>query len=386
MNKMKGFWIFFLLVLVTGVHAEEQKIVVKSLQNPETCEVDYLRFPKKLYGKKFLWENDAGLSDDQYSNGMKWERTLYPDCELFADPLKGEDSTYISRSLRDLHDFLPDAVSSSNNFFGYSFGMNLYTPTDTDVDNDDLPDQLIPDDRPYSGWAYFSLSFSSIAFNDEGLPSHNSKLEVMVGALGDSAYQDRVQDAFHILIDNGLSQGWENQQEGKPGFNASFNRQRLYYSKGGHLRGELGYGYLFGTVRTELKGSLGFTYTTNSDSWVYLDKATINPSKSETVKDNLQLKSEKPFPSFKRLSFISAGVAVEPRYKFYDFFLEEDSSTGSHTYKMEDFVLDAIASVDFKVSGSQSVFAFRLVKRSKEIDTISDPHKFWQFMWNSYFN
>lgn len=87
------------------------------------------------------------------------------------------------------------------------------------------------------------------------------------------------------------------------------------------------------------------------------------------------------------ISFYSFGIKFEPRSKIYDVFLEEDASTGSNDFDIEDGVADLILSVDFKFEGSSSVFALRAVVRTEEIDSpLSDDHRFLQFMWHSFYH
>ena len=230
--------------------------------------------PKHIYNAKFMWENDVGISDRDYTNGMKWERYLYPGC-LFGLGRVGFTAAW-------LHDAIPDGPHKGQKTYpslGYAIGMNFYTPGDLEEP------MLQPEDRPYSGWLYGSL-ISERQYTEDTSPADepspvagSAKLETMLGVLGKWAQQDHVQESFHSLIDATDPQGWDNQQSGTVGFNIAYERKHYSYAGKDHVQFSYGYGANLGNVRTDVSGSLGVAFTFNPDSWAYLDTATIGPTK-----------------------------------------------------------------------------------------------------------
>jgi len=329
---------------------------------------------------------------------MKWERYLYPGC-LFGLGRVGFTAAW-------LHDAIPDGPHKGQKTYpslGYAIGMNFYTPGDLEEP------MLQPEDRPYSGWLYGSL-ISERQYTEDTSPADepspvagSAKLETMLGVLGKWAQQDHVQESFHSLIDATDPQGWDNQQSGTVGFNIAYERKHYSYAGKDHVQFSYGYGANLGNVRTDVSGSLGVAFTFNPDSWAYLDTATIGPTKrsvaaaqnfepSERNKlspEETQAASATKFPAeratLQAQRFFTASLRVEPRYKGYDFFLEEQPSTGMSTFEVERFVYDAVFSVDFKFLPN-IIMGFRDIYRSREIDSsFGEEHRFRQFMLRKYF-
>ena len=340
-----------------------------------------------------MWENDVGLSDEDYTNGMRWERHAYPECSRDAlGPL--------GRGITRLHEFL--SVGEFTRTVGYGFGMNLYTPRRTNISAPILVD------RPYSGWAYGSLIASGqrereIAGLGTGLPEIDSTVEIMLGALGSWARQDRVQRAFHELMESDLPMGWEHQQEGAVGFNLLYNRERHFYRRNSNVRLSLGYGGILGNVRSEVNAKLAFAYANDARAWQFVDTDTIPSAVPALAARAVQGDRDPPedrrcregdyqcvkgeFLSLKYWSFALSGV---PRYKAYDYFIEHDSAAGEHGIEIDRGAIDVVTSFEFKRPRSQSVFAFRYVMRSQElaspVDELNEEHRFFQFNWQSFFH
>ena len=285
-------------------------------EKADFCKRGFLGLPKNLNSKKFLWENDAGITDEDYTNGMKWERQLYPECSDYFG--KFGDSVAL------FHDhFAFSRGNFESTVFGYSFGMNFYTPGDLTVE------EHIPQDRPYSGWAYASLMHKNVGYFDDGererIPLSNSKLEIMIGLLGDWAGQDEIQIAWHDLpiIDSTDPKGWENQQDGELGINAVYNNDYYFYSLNEHLRWTLGFGLSLGNVRRELKGRIGLGYSSDRLAWGFLDSSIIEPTiaapnlqktKDESALTGASLYSVhygKREKRFKDISFFAFGLAAD---------------------------------------------------------------------------
>ncbi|MGB1547304.1 MAG: lipid A deacylase LpxR family protein [Alphaproteobacteria bacterium] len=96
---------------------------------------------------------------------------------------------------------------------GYGLGQSIFTPEDTSLR------ALIPEDRPYAGWLYASLSL--IADTGERLDT----FELNFGIVGSAALGQDVQNNFHDLIGVGRSNGWDNQLDNEPGLVLYYERK-----------------------------------------------------------------------------------------------------------------------------------------------------------------
>lgn len=268
------------LLVSASIGAEQPEKIIPP-DTSDICAINFFNLPIRLYSKKFLWENDTGFSDEDYTNGMKWERNLYSECDLFRSGASGVKTSIAGRGLDTAQKFLDQYPASDANQtlvanFGYAFGMNLYTPTDLEDPNH------IAEDRPYSGWAYVSVLQNRV-FTPGGAaagapPVEKSKFEFMIGLLGEYAEQDRIQKGFHEFGDSIRPLGWDNQQEGGFGINVVYDRSWYKYLSDGNVRFEYGYGGSLGNVRTELRARIGYVYSSNIKSWNFLDGNIISPS------------------------------------------------------------------------------------------------------------
>lgn len=99
-----------------------------------------------------------------------------------------------------------------------SVGQSLFTPDDTDAV------ALVPDDRPYAGWAYLGFSVHSIYEGALGA-GRQDLFAVEAGIVGPSALGEQTQNSFHDLIGSALSFGWDNQLDDEPGLQFIFERK-----------------------------------------------------------------------------------------------------------------------------------------------------------------
>lgn len=356
------------------------------------CERNRFGLPAHIFNKKFMWENDVGISDRDYTNGMKWERYLYQDCATSLGNL--------GVAMLLAHNAIPGVRNKpGRSNLGFSFGMNFYTPEKIDDPG------LRAFDRPYSGWAYISL-ISVKQFIDGDRLTGTSRFEAMLGVLGDWAQQDIVQKRWHEWIDSTTPEGWHNQQSGAVGINFTHERQWFSYSSSERFQFSYGYGAALGNVRTEVKALVGVGYTTNSKSWALVDTAVITPSyvgaakatdftdtdistlsdqQQEAVRANTEYDSL--LTTLKAERFFTVSVRFEPRVKGYDYFLDVPPSTGFSTFKTEDWVSDTVVSLDFKLRRlPRTIFGIREIQRSREISTPEgSEHRFRQFMLRRYF-
>jgi len=88
----------------------------------------------------------------------------------------------------------------TDNDLGVAIGQNMYTPTDITIK------ELIPNDRPYAGWLYFS-TFVDV------LPYWGGELfiENQIGMTGHDSFADDTQTLIHKWIHSRIPKGWNNQ-------------------------------------------------------------------------------------------------------------------------------------------------------------------------------
>jgi hypothetical protein len=105
-----------------------------------------------------------------------------------------------------------------NRRIGIGLGQDIYTPSDTDTS------APLPDDRPYAGWLYGTMTLQSAYTNDTGT-SHLDTFEIDLGVVGPAALGKQVQNTFHELINSPRANGWKNQLPNEPAFVVSVERK-----------------------------------------------------------------------------------------------------------------------------------------------------------------
>lgn len=146
-------------------------------------------------------------TDRHYTNGMRISR-LSP---------SGEIPGWLAAMAR-----VPSAIGRNDvepdQRWGLSIGHSMFTPDDTDAL------ALVPDDRPYAGWAYLGLSVHSVYDWPDG-GGRQDTFAVEAGIVGPSAAGEEVQNTYHKLINVALSYGWDNQLKDEPGLQFIFERK-----------------------------------------------------------------------------------------------------------------------------------------------------------------
>lgn len=90
-------------------------------------------------------------------------------------------------------------------YVGFSIGQKMLTPNDTQSSS------LITNDRPYAGWLYASLSFTSKK------PSRMDCFEFQLGVLGPAAQGKETQNFVRDSRDLAKTRGWSHQLDNEPG-------------------------------------------------------------------------------------------------------------------------------------------------------------------------
>ena len=157
--------------------------------------------PDEANAFSFTIENDLfGGTDQYYTSGFQftWQSPAH-DPPYWLDWLRGTSAF-----------FLP---SRRVQRWGLAFGQNIFTPSDTQRRHPD------PDDRPYAGWLYGAVNFTSYDDNTY------SAFELQLGVVGPSALGEQVQNNVHDWINVDRARGWDSQLKDEPGFNAILTHQ-----------------------------------------------------------------------------------------------------------------------------------------------------------------
>lgn len=159
----------------------------------------------------FQLENDFFTqltnTDRHYSNGLRLSRVSAP----------GEVPGWLGAMAKVPSLFGPGGEPDSQRW-AVSVGHSIFTPDDTDAV------ALVPDDRPYAGWAYLGFSVHSVYEREDGA-GRQDVFAVEAGIVGPSALGEQIQNAYHDLIDVELSFGWDNQLDDEPGLQFVFERK-----------------------------------------------------------------------------------------------------------------------------------------------------------------
>jgi hypothetical protein len=152
-------------------------------------------------------ENDVvGGTDEDYTNGFKLSY-ISPDIETLNLP---EWAYQVGKNIPLFHH------DGYTNNVGFSVGQLMFTPSDIRDPN------LRPEERPYAGWLYGSMSLHHK--NDKIL----HKLELTLGVVGPSSYAEATQREVHGWTNSTLPQGWDNQLHDEAGVILSYEQKRRF--------------------------------------------------------------------------------------------------------------------------------------------------------------
>lgn len=180
---------FLCLGAISTVHAAESNTPVWVFQ----LENDYFTYLTN--------------TDRHYTNGVRLSRISEP----------GTVPRWLGALAAIPSNFGPSGAPTSQRW-AVSLGHTIFTPDDTDAV------ELIPDDRPYAGWAYLGFSVYSEYEAAQG-KGRQDVFSIEAGIVGPSALGEQVQNTYHNLINTDLSRGWDNQLEDEPGLKLGFARK-----------------------------------------------------------------------------------------------------------------------------------------------------------------
>ncbi len=157
---------------------------------------------------QLIVENDVWAHTDRYyTNGIKFGfgRQL----DLLREPAEAV-----------LHALAPkqQLPQEGEVEFGLFAGQNMYTPKNIKIS---APQ---PTDRPWAAWLYLG------GVAQRAVGNRLDTAEVDVGMVGPAAGGQRIQTAWHSLINSPRPAGWDNQLSNEPGILVSYLQKRRYGS------------------------------------------------------------------------------------------------------------------------------------------------------------
>jgi hypothetical protein len=231
----------------------------------------------------------------------------------------------------------------------------MFTPSD--ISSHDL----LPDDRPYAGWTYFSTSYHRSNGVRENIRFMDT-VEFQLGMVGPLSFAEESQKFIHHLRDLQRPNGWNHQLGNEPGLAVAFERKWLFqpaamepfsYSIITNAGGTLGNVYTYMNAGMELR--VGWNIP--RDFGVSL----IRPAGSTRLEigDEFML-------------FLFA--AVNGKAVGRDIFLDGNTLAHSHSMAKEHFVADGAAGL--AVNYQRIMITWTQILRTREFTKQKDNHSF----------
>lgn len=342
MHKLNGcdgmsqkFWIFILAFVGLILHSASGSA---EKSNPW---VHALHFENDLFNG----------TDSNYTNGVKYS-AISPDLSPHANRKN------LSRlGLEILHKipFIEESTPDYTHKVEFSLGQNMYTPHDI------TRKDLIRDDRPYSGWTYFSTAYHR-KYLKEGRIGSMDTVEIQIGIVGPESLAEDTQKYVHELRDINKPEGWDHQLENELGLAAIFERKWLLhvpekdqidYSAICHLGASLGNVHTY--LNSGLEWRLGWSIP--KDFGVSL----IRPAGSTRLEIG---------EGFTAYFFAAANGKAIAR----DIFLDGNTFADSHSIDKNYFVADVAGG--FAIGYKRLIITLTEVVRTKEFKGQEDAHSF----------
>jgi hypothetical protein len=287
-------------------------------------------------------ENDAFAdgNDRNYTNGVQASFLVsYEDAPGWL--------RWLGRAPSELAGLRPQS-------FGFTLGHTIFTPED--ISAPIAP----PDQHPYAGWAYTSLSLIA-----EGEQNRLDQLEITVGLVGPSAGGEWVQREFHDLIEGVEPRGWDAQLHDEVAFAVDYERR--YRREAGPEIGPAGFdvvpsfGVAVGTLRTEARLGAMARFGDGLDN--DYGPPRIRPALAGAGLLNLE-------PGARMYFFVGAyGRAVA-----HNIFLDGNTYRDSASVDRRPFVGEIQAGAVLQFGGNQLSYTF--VRRTEEFETQTEPQQF----------
>jgi len=309
--------------------------------------------------KTFYFENDVFYKQDRhYTNGLKYSW-------LTDDPT----SFYIRRSaqLPFIETFWP----------GYkrqvveSVGQNIYTPKDIELT------ELIPNDRPYAGWLYYSVDLLVINGFDY------NQLGITAGIVGPWSLAEQTQKLVHrTLTTAAIPRGWDNQLKNEPGLILTYDKKyKFSLMRDRWIEFDVipHWGASLGNVMTNLRGG-GMVRMGHNVPHDFGTPRMPSALMAEHLKREHDRHSEYGFYFF---------ALFEKRYVAHNIFLDGNTFTESHHVSKKPVVYDYDmgAALVFPTArrGVPDQIVYRSVFRTEEFYEQDAPDRYGSLMFEWWY-
>lgn len=295
------------------------------------------------------YENDVFRDTDRsYTNGVRFS---WISSEENLPQLVRPFANYLLSPVSETIPFFPN---DGKRRISYAVGQSMFTPNDIRIST------LVPQDRPYAGWLYGSIGYTSD--NNE----HLDYLELTVGMVGPASLAEETQTFVHEHITGSpLPQGWDHQLKNEPGIILTYEHKwrNLYeISPFGlgvdftpHVGGSLG------NVFTH--AAAGGTFRIGYDLPADYGPPRVRPSIAGT---------DFFIPSRRFGWYLFFGV--EGRAVARNIFLDGNTFTDSHHVDKKYFIGDLQGGIAFTFQNAR--LAYTTVYRTKEYDTQKSGDRF----------
>lgn len=282
-------------------------------------------------------DNYGDGSDQNYTNGVRF--TYF---EYGAPP-----PSYAYK----LANLLPIFEVNHTTSVYYSFGQNMYTPSDISL--------AVPPagDRPYAAFLYGSAGLSSISEN------HIDSVELTAGVVGPMALGEEAQTVVHQAMGVQTPKGWDYQLHNEPGLMLSWERRWPFAldTKLGSttLRTAPNIGATVGNIYTYATTGVTFQLTPTKYKW------QSTPSR---VRPAIPGNGFFAVPDGKFAWSVFAGV--QGRAMGRNIFLDGNTFQDSLSVDKKTWVGDA--NVGFSLTYGRTQFSYTMNWRSKEFTGQTD--------------
>lgn len=301
------------------------------------------------------WENDifAG-TDGHYTNGilLNWSTPYLAD---------GQSGRHLPTWSYPVLNRLPHLSNpNARRAISISLGQLMFTPEDIETS------ELIPDDRPYAGYLYGGVGFNSIFNNRQHTWQFN------VGVVGPASLAQETQDLVHDLFDIPKAQGWDNQLENEPTFEAIYETKwRVSFSQNArgfgydfipHLGARLGNVAIYANSGAEFR--LGWFIPEDFGSCGIRPGCETNPaSNHDRTGDFRSIRTS-----------VHLFSILDGRLVLRDIFLDGNTFKESHSVEKKYVVADLMVGIALYYKRFKLSYAYTF--RTREFETQRSPHTF----------
>lgn len=341
MNKQKSFLFW------CGVATASISLLVNHPVRAEELKAPSVESVKKNPNKNYLsfsYENDmiGSGSDENYTSGA----------QINYFNIDQRPPAIVKKLSNTLGFEVGEATAVS-----YTLGQKIFTPTDISNPNPQ------PNDRPWAGWLYGSISLSNV------YDTHIDNFGVTLGVIGPASLAEHTQKFIHKSISHSpRPEGWDNQLHTEPGLILSWERRWpviLAAEVGGwRLQGEPNLSVALGNVSTF--AGLGGTLTFGPNQKQLQDTPPrLPPAMPGTGYFDTPKSRDWDWYLF---------TGINGRAVARDIFLDGNTFRDSESVDKKNFVADANAGL--AITYGDTRIAYTLVYRTKEFDGQKDPSIF----------